>query len=201
MKNPTISWYEKNAEGISREYDNANVEVLHTLFRRWIPSRGKILEIGCGSGRDAFFLASLGCSVVALDGSDAMLRVARKRLSQGKTGNILFQSALFPLPNEHPLLGCKFDAITAIAVLMHFSDDELRSFARQIKTLLKDKGIFLCSFSSGERTSIDERLYKNRNSEEIQLLFEGAGFHLLAREESKDGLGRDIVWTTLVFSC
>lgn len=201
MKNPTISWYEKNAESISREYDNANVDALHTLFRRWIPSQGKILEIGCGSGRDAYFLASLGCFVVALDGSDAMLQAAQKRHSREKTGNILFQSALFPLPNEHPLLVCKFDAITAIAVLMHFSDDELCSFACQVKALLTEKGIFLCSFSSGERTSNDERFYKNRDSEKIQLLFERVGFRLLTREESKDGLGRDIVWTTLVFSC
>ncbi|GAB1401030.1 hypothetical protein MASR2M79_15820 [Aminivibrio sp.] len=49
MTNPTISWYERNAAEISREYDKAKVDTIHTLFRRWIPSRGKVLEIGCTS--------------------------------------------------------------------------------------------------------------------------------------------------------
>ncbi len=200
MTNPTISWYEKNAERLSAEYDKSDMGPLHGLLRRWIPCRGNVLEIGCGSGRDAFFLASLGCFVVALDGSDAMLRVAQKRLGEEKIENILFQFALFPLPNEHPLLACKFDAITAIAVLMHIPDNELYSFACQVKALLKEKGIFLCSFSSGERTSIDERFFKNREPQEIQRLFEEAGLSILSRAESKDGLGRDIIWTTLVFS-
>ena len=34
----------------------------------------------------------------------------------------------------------------------------------------------------------------------MQLLFERLGFRLLAREETKDGLGRNILWTTVVFS-
>lgn len=46
VTNPTIFWYERNAAEISREYDKARVDTLHTLFRRWFPSRGKVLEIG-----------------------------------------------------------------------------------------------------------------------------------------------------------
>ena len=201
MMNPTISWYDENAEGLSEEYDKAEVDSLHALLRRWVPSPGKVLEIGCGSGRDAFFLASIGCSVVAIDGSDAMLRTAQKKLTVKRKENIIFQSALFPLPDGHSLFLNKFDAVTAIAVLMHFSDKELFISACQIRTLLKENGIFLCSFSSGKRACIDGRLYENRKPEKIQQLFEDRGFQLLAREESKDGLGRNISWTTLVFSC
>jgi hypothetical protein len=34
----------------------------------------------------------------------------------------------------------------------------------------------------------------------VQHLFEQTGFRLLARVETKDGLGRDILWMTMVFS-
>ncbi len=200
MPDSTISWYNKNAKGLSVQYDEAEVAPLHSLLRRWIPLGGKVLDIGCGSGRDAFFLASLGCLVVAVDGSDSMLDIAQKKLSKEKTENILFQPALFPLPEAHPLFAKKFDAITAIAVLMHIPDDEIFAFACQVKTLLVEKGIFLCSFSSGEGHSKDDRLYEHREPGEIQLLFERIGFRLLFREETKDGMGRDIVWSNLVFS-
>ena len=42
----------------------------------------RILELGCGTGRDAVFLASHGISVVATDVSPAMVRITRARAEQ-----------------------------------------------------------------------------------------------------------------------
>lgn len=200
MTNPTISWYDKNAGQLASEYDQADTKSLHALLRKWILSGADVLEIGCGSGRDAFFLASMGCTVTASDGSDSMLQTARQRLPKDAEGKVSFQHALFPLPDHHPLLGKNFTAITAIAVLMHIPDIDLFLFARQVKSLLKEGGIFFCSFSSAKRQEKDERIYVNREPVEVQLLFERLGFRLLARDETKDGLGRNIVWTSIVFS-
>ncbi len=200
MTDRTISWYDENAKGLSLRYNQADTEPLHALLRKWIPSGSSVLEIGCGSGRDAVFLASQGCRVTATDGSDAMLQAARQNLPKGAERNVSFLPALFPLTEDHPLLKHTFDAITAIAVLMHIPDSELFSFACQLKALLKDQGIFFCSFSSGERKEKDDRLFEDRTPEEVRSLFERQGLRLLAREETKDGLGRDILWTTMVFS-
>lgn len=90
--------------------------------------------------------------------------------------------------------------MTAIAVLMHISDTELFPFACQVKSFLEDGGIFFCSFCCGERREKDVRLYVDREPGEVQLLFERLGFRLLAREETKDGLGRNMLWTSMVFS-
>lgn len=200
MNDRTISWYDEHADGLTSRYDQADTESLHALLRKWIPSGSSVLEIGCGSGRDALFLASLGCKVTATDGSETMLQAARQNLPKEAERNVSFRQALFPLPARHPLLRRTFDAITAIAVLMHIPDSALFSFACQVKVLLNDQGIFFCSFSSGERKEKDERLFENREPEEVQHLLERQGFRLLAREETKDGLGRDILWTTMVFS-
>lgn len=200
MNDRTISWYDEHAEGLASRYDQADAESLHSLLRKWIPSGSSVLEIGCGSGRDALFLASMECSVTATDGSDAMLQTARQNLRKKAERNVSFEPALFPLPAGHPLLRRTFDAITAIAVLMHISDSDLFTFASQVKILLKDQGIFFCSFSSGERKEKDDRFFENRTPEEVQHLFEQSGFRLLARVETKDGLGRDILWMTMVFS-
>ncbi len=42
----------------------------------------KILEINCGTGTDALFMASLGHQVVATDASSAMIREAQTRMSR-----------------------------------------------------------------------------------------------------------------------
>ena len=200
MGNPTISWYDDNAEQLASRYDQADAATLHGLLAKWIPSGSNVLEIGCGSGRDAFFLASLGCTVTALDGSESMIAEARKKLSAQEAANVSFQRAFFPLPDDHPLLSKKFNAVTAIAVLMHIPDTELFPFACQVKLLLEDGGIFFCSFCCGERQEKDVRLYVDREPGEVQLLFERLGFRFLAREETKDGLGRNMLWSTMVFS-
>ncbi len=200
MGNPTISWYDDNAEQLASRYDQADAATLHALLAKWIPSGSSVLEIGCGSGRDALFLASLGYTVTALDGSGSMIAEARKKLSAQEAANVSFQRAFFPLPDDHPLLSKKFNAVTAIAVLMHIPDTELFPFACQVKLLLEDGGIFFCSFCCGERQEKDVRLYVDREPGEVQLLFERLGFRLLAREETKDGLGRDLLWTSMVFS-
>jgi len=44
-------------------------------------SKGAILELGCGTGRVTFALASLGFEITGLDNSEAMLNKARTRLA------------------------------------------------------------------------------------------------------------------------
>ena len=200
MTDRTISWYNEHADQLASRYDQADAGTLHALFRQWIPSGAAVLEIGCGPGRDAPFLASIGCTGTASDGSESMLETARQNLPKEAERNISFQPALFPLPEGHPLLSHTFDVITAIAVLMHIPDSVLFSFACQANALLKDQGVFFCSFSSGERKEKEERVFHEREPGDVRQIFGRAGFRLLSAEEMDDGLGRDILWTIMVFS-
>jgi ubiquinone/menaquinone biosynthesis C-methylase UbiE len=47
----------------------------------------KLLEIGCGTGDEALELAKRGCEVVAIDPSEEMLRLARKKASRESFGH------------------------------------------------------------------------------------------------------------------
>jgi SAM-dependent methyltransferase len=53
------------------------VSAFHRLLQAHLPPRGRVLEIGCGTGRDAAFLAAHGFRVVATDASAAMLDTFR----------------------------------------------------------------------------------------------------------------------------
>jgi SAM-dependent methyltransferase len=197
----SIKYYDQNASTLVPEYHSAEVTGLHTLLGRWLPAGGNVLEIGCGAGRDAAFMASLGCKVVATDASESMMTYSHEYLQRvdGSDSVSLLQAA-FPLPNGHKLLSDRFDAVVSMAVLMHIPDSELFDFAYQIRTILKYRGHFICSFCTGRAVSDDDpRLFVNREAAQIQLFFERIGFRLLYAEQNKDGLGRDILWTTLVF--
>lgn len=100
MGNPTISWYDDNAEQLASRYDQADAAPLHALLAKWIPSGSNVLEIGCGSGRDAFFLASLGCTVTALDGSESMIAEARKKTFCAGSRKCIIPDCPFPPPRR-----------------------------------------------------------------------------------------------------
>jgi len=58
MSNDTIQHYDANSARFLPRYETADAAFLHTLQRQWLPPEGRVLEIGRGSGRDAWFMAS-----------------------------------------------------------------------------------------------------------------------------------------------
>jgi 2-polyprenyl-3-methyl-5-hydroxy-6-metoxy-1,4-benzoquinol methylase len=201
MHHETIDFYNQNAEELTARYLRADRSELQRILRQWIPLGGSVLEIGCGCGLDAVFMASIADKVTATDASDEMLHQAKRIIEKhGMSHSILFKRAVFPLEPENPLLKEQFDVIVCIATLMHIPDNELFDFAYQIRSMLKNQGIFICSFpADGGQSHDDQRLYVDREPAEISLLFERLRFHLLKNEKSQDGLGRAINWTTSIF--
>ncbi len=195
----TVAFYESEAERFANLYAIADLKSIQGVLRRWLPESGRVLEIGCGNGQNARFMAeTLGLDVMATDASEAMLRTASAE--NGHSG-VQYQPASFPLPPGHSFLNNKYDAVVSIAVLMHVPQAEIFDFACQVRSLLSGGGVFVCSFCGGrEPTEQDPRLYVHREAGEVQLLFERLGFQLMDREDTADGLGRSLVWTTLVLS-
>jgi SAM-dependent methyltransferase len=74
-----------------------------------------ILDVGTGTGRAALFLASGGARVTAVDASDAMLAIARRRAAADGV------SIRFQLGDAHALdfADRSFDVAVSLRVLMH----------------------------------------------------------------------------------
>jgi 2-polyprenyl-3-methyl-5-hydroxy-6-metoxy-1,4-benzoquinol methylase len=180
MHPETIDFYNQNAEELTTQYLRADRSELQRIFRQWIPPGGNILEIGCGCGLDAVFMASMADRVTATDASDELLNQAKRIIEEyGISHRVILKQAVFPLDPENPLLKEQFDVIVCIATLMHIPDNELFEFAYQIRFILKNQGIFICSFSTdGGQSHDDQRLYVDREPAEITLLFERLGFRL-----------------------
>lgn len=200
MDDVTVKHYTNAAAERVAAYEAADVSGMHELMLRHFEAGSRLLEIGCGSGRDAAFLASHGREVTATDAAQGMVHAAGQAHPE-LTGRLVH--APFPFPAGHDLLQERFDGIYAIAVVMHVPDEELFEFAFQLKSLLRPGGTLLLSFSTsrpGLSDSRDQmgRLFLERPPGEIQLLFERLGFRLLAQHRNGDAMARQIQWHTLV---
>ena len=76
---PMPSAYETRSEAFFRLYEGETPQEIQTLLTRWIPKGSRVLELGCGSGRDARFMSGLDAIVEATDGSGPLLKLAEAR--------------------------------------------------------------------------------------------------------------------------
>ena len=60
MSEDTIRYYDDNAELFIQSTVKADMSDTHKLFLSYIPEGGKILDAGCGSGRDSLFFKEAG---------------------------------------------------------------------------------------------------------------------------------------------
>jgi SAM-dependent methyltransferase len=93
---------------------------------------GRVLEVACGSGRNALFLARRGLDVVAIDLALAALQQAQRSARAENLTLHLLQADLerFPLPPE------RYDAVVNVRYLQ-------RSLLPQLERALKPGGILL----------------------------------------------------------
>jgi 2-polyprenyl-3-methyl-5-hydroxy-6-metoxy-1,4-benzoquinol methylase/gluconate kinase len=95
----------------------------------------RLLEVGCGSGRDAVYFASVGHSVVGLDSSHAAIE--RCRAING-AGDVRFVQGT--ISNCEILDGEVFDVIYGRFVLHAMTKEEEKSFLRRSYDLLATGG-------------------------------------------------------------
>ena len=106
----------------------------------------RILELGCGQGRDAIFFASKGIDVVAIDLSqiavDALSKIAIER-------NLPIRPIVHNACEGIPYYGSYFDAVYSHMFFnMRFSADKLKYLFVEVKRVLKNDGLNLFSVRS-----------------------------------------------------
>ncbi len=70
--NETITFYNQNAEDYFNKAVNVSMQELYDQFEVYLKPGDKILDLGCGSGRDFRYLLLKEYDVVSVDGSKEM---------------------------------------------------------------------------------------------------------------------------------
>ena len=76
----TIGYYDRHAAEFAGQTANLDLEPLYQRFLRRVRPGGRILDAGCGVGRDALAFAKRGYEMIACDASEAMVQLARERV-------------------------------------------------------------------------------------------------------------------------
>ncbi len=196
----TLFYYENNAKELSKRYESAKMDNIHALLKSTFPTKSSLLEIGCGSGRDASFMYQNGYDILAIDGSREMI-VEAKRLHPELVKRL--QAAM--IPDKLSFEPSSFDGIYSIATLMHLEEDVIGRAIGKIATILKPGGKFFFSVSI-QRDDIDNqgkdekgRHFTTMSADEWIACCEKYGLQLEQAEIAGDGLDRDgIAWLTCV---
>lgn len=154
-----INCYDQTAEEYAEAFYD---ELSHKSFDRLVLGRfavenknkGKIADLGCGSGQTTKFLQDLGIeNLVGIDLSPEMIKQA-SLLSEGidfEVGNML----------ELDKRSEAFGAVLAFYAIVHFNYEEIEQAFREIFRVLKSSGQFLISFHAGKgQNDLDEFLDK-----------------------------------------
>ena len=189
----TQTYYNQNHQALIERYNTVTLTPLHNLFKKHIKPNTKLLEIGFGSGRDMRYMQQeLKAECWGVDSTQGFVDALAK--------DDVFNGRLFcaRLPILNLDFGFKFDVIMAIAVIMHLSLEEIETWVRDISNYLVDGGKVIVSYSPKPRED-DERFFEDLRGGVIRQIFLSAGFVLVEKSESFDGLEREIEWESEVY--
>jgi SAM-dependent methyltransferase len=125
--------YDRIAEDWHRDHERDDWWVAGTdAFAKLMPAGGSILDVGCGSGMKARYLAKLGFAMTGIDISQGLLDIARR---EAPTGRFM----LLPM-EELDTLPDTFDGVFAQASLLHIPKQEAGVVVQKMANRLKRGG-------------------------------------------------------------
>lgn len=153
----TLNYYDKNAVEFACQTVSIDMHDLYELFLNQLPQRStqSILDVGCGSGRDANYFAKQGYNVTAIDASAELIQWARQHHISSR---ITWYDLDFSSIEKHPWKN-KFTGIWACASLLHVPFLELPFIINSLLETLADEGMMYLSFKYGKVERVDEERF------------------------------------------
>jgi SAM-dependent methyltransferase len=180
---PTIATYDRVAgEFAARNFGITDLDGRCEAFARAIAGkvpaeRFRILDAGCGPGRDSKWFHERGFQVIGVDLSAGMLAEARRRVPDVEFRQADLRQLDFP--------DGSFDGIWCCASLLHLPRADVPWVLASFRRLL-DHGYLYLAVKAGHGDEVEERVYGPGNSRhftyfnrhELELYLERAGFEV-----------------------
>lgn len=180
MKKNSIQYYNNNSADFENSTLNANMTDFQDRFLSLLSSGSKIMDFGCGAGRDTKYFVDKGFDVYAVDGSSEMCRLTE--MNSGIKPELVTFQDYKSKPNT-------FDGIWACASLLHLSEEELPTVFTKLYESLKKNGILYCSFKYGDtERHHNERFFCDMNENRMKKLLTSFGnsFELIDQHITDD---------------
>lgn len=157
--NETIDYYNRNSEAFRADTQKASLSEIQQEFMSLIRPKGRILDFGCGSGRDYLVFLKQGFVTEAIDGSEEMCRIASE-YAKAPVMNIRFEE--FEAKDA-------YDGIFACASLLHLNSEKMPDVLSSLLDALHEDGILYCSFKYGDYEGFrNGRYFLDLNEESLK---------------------------------
>lgn len=159
----TIDYYNTQADQFIETTFNVDMESLYRPFLENLPKKAFILDLGCGSGRDALAFKNKGYQVDAIDYSEKLVRKATEL-----TGIKVRHQSFYDLSDID-----RYDGVWACASLLHCERDRLNEVLERMLQALKNHGLIYMSFKYGNQDrEKDGRYFTDLNEQQAQQLLD-----------------------------
>jgi SAM-dependent methyltransferase len=199
MDNPsseTNASYDQVAAEFATRWGELRLERALDAFARRVGGARRVLDLGCGPGRDLEFLAQLGCRVAGLDLSAGMLAEARCRMPDTP----LVRADLV----RPPFAAACFNGVWACASLLHLPKARFPGTLAEITRLLRRPGVLYLALKGGQGeewvgdSPVRRFFFAYYQPAEVEAALRRAGLILLETWTSADRAGRTHPWLSFV---
>ena len=165
-------------------------------FKRLVHGK-KVLDIGCGAGRDAEMFVQAGFNYMGIDASRGMLKIAAERVPSAKFLKMDFFKLKFPANS--------FDGFWASASFLHVPKKDLDTVLREAKRILQPSSVGFISVK--EKTTMDEgivqdaryhtpvaRYFAFYEKMEFKRRLQNCGFKVISITKHLENDDRKLVW-------
>lgn len=189
-----ISWYDHNAAMYDRNANRCNPKNDMQAFLSVLKPGARILDAGCGNGRDVETMLGFGFDVHAFDASAEMCRLTQERTyGQVKPRQMKFEDFNDPADS--------WDGIWAMASLVHTAPEDLTDVVSKIRQSLKPGGVFFACLKYGDQHEVlpDGRRMMRISEEKLRETFTGDGDLSVRIIDAKNSVGQIDCWINVMF--
>ena len=161
MSRDSIDYYEKNAEAFAASTLNLDVSKLYAEFEKYLKPKSRIMDLGCGCGRDSRYFVGKGYDVIAVDPSSEMCKITKD----------IAGVATYTMKAEDLSFENDFDAVWACASLLHVERENQIAVLHKICRALRKDGIVYISWKYGTQDRHEKgRSYTDFDEKELNYI-------------------------------
>ncbi len=142
-KSQTTQTYNQRAKALANKFDSIRprISYLEEVFAVVGKENPKVIEIGCGNGRDAVEIVKRTSDYLGIDISEELIKLAQGKVPQGRFE--VADVAAFKFPEA-------LDIVIAFASLIHIDKEEFKLVLDRIYQALNLNGVVYLSLKQSD---------------------------------------------------